>query len=292
MDIQNLNIFSKVKNISLVTSRLVEGLFSGNYRSVFKGPGLEFDEVREYVDGDDARNIDWNVSSRMEHPYSKTFKEEREIALFLIVDSSASLAMGTGENSKQQVINLVAALLAFAAVHNNDMVGSVFFTDKIEKWVVPKKGQKHVTRLIYDMMNFTPQGNGSDLGLAIRTVYETVKRRGICIILSDFRTSPAWRELTLLSKKHDVIAINISDPIDCQFPKTGFLELIDPENSSTLLSYGASSKFRKEYHDFWDTYRLFWYKEYRKRGINMLDISTDENPVDRLLSYFKRRRRY
>ncbi|MBN1649128.1 MAG: DUF58 domain-containing protein [Spirochaetales bacterium] len=289
---QNSNLFSKVKNLSLVTSRLVEGLFSGNYRSVFKGPGLEFDEVREYVEGDDARNIDWNVSSRMDHPYSKTFKEEREIALFLIVDMSASLSMGSGENSKQQIISLVSALLAFAAVHNNDMVGAVFFTDRIEKWVMPKKGQKHVNRLIYDMMNFQPNGNGSDLALAIRTVYESVKRRGICIILSDFRTSPAWRELTLLSRKHDVIAINISDPIDMQFPGAGFIELVDPESLATLFSYGTASRFRKEYHDFWDTYNIYWHKEYRKRGINMLTIGTDENPVEKLLSYFRRRRRY
>lgn len=292
MEIENINIFTKVKNLSLVTSRLVEGLFSGNYRSVFKGPGMEFDEVREYVDGDDARNIDWNVSSRMEIPYSKTFKEEREIALNLIIDCSASLYMGSGTNSKKNVSSLVAALLAFAAVHNNDMVGAVFFTDKIEKWVAPKKGQKHVSRLIYDMINYKPDGTGSDLGLAIRTVYETIKRRGICIILSDFRTSPAWKELTLLSKKHDVIAINILDPLDQNFPKTGFLEMLDSESSSILLSYGKSRKFREQYHNFWDTYSLFWRKEYEKRGINMLSISTDENPVDKLLSYFKRRRRH
>ena len=291
MEIDNLGIFSKVKNLSLVTSRLVEGLFSGNYRSVFKGPGLEFDEVREYVDGDDARNIDWNVSSRMGNPYSKTFKEEREIALFLIVDCSASLQMGSGDKNKRQVSSLVAALLAFAAVHNNDMVGAAFFTDKIEKWVAPKKGQKHVTRLIFDMMNIRPTGNGSDLGLAIRTVYETIKRRGICIILSDFRTSPAWRELTLLSKKHDVIAINISDSMDYSFPKAGFAEIVDPENSATLFSYGVSGNFRQKYRDFWDTYRIYWNREYRKRGINMLTIDTDENPVDKLLAYFKRRRR-
>lgn len=286
------NLFSRVKNLTLVTSRLVEGLFSGNYRSVFKGPGLEFDEVREYVDGDDARIIDWNVSSRMATPYIKTFKEEREIVLFLLIDISASLESGTGEFSKRQMGNILAALLAFSAVFNSDRVGACFFSDRIEKWISPQKGQKHVNRLLYEMLHMKPVGVGSNLGLGIKTVLESLKRRGICIIISDFKTSPAWSELTHLAKNHDVIAIQLIDPADRYFPQAGLVELQDMETSKTILAYGHSRKFRRQYHDYWDMHLLYWAGECKRRGIGNLTVCTTDDPVEKLLGYFKRRRKH
>ncbi len=287
----NLELFSKIKNLPLVSSRLVDGFLSGNYRSVFKGPGLEFDEVREYVEGDDARFIDWNVTSRLGIPYTKTFREEREIVLFLIVDVSASLMSGSGKFKKQDTAAILSSLLAFSAVHNNDKVGAVFFSDRIEKWVPPMKGRKQVFRLIEDMMNIKATGKGSDLKRAIRTVYESLSRRGICIILSDFRTPPCWKELSLLGKKHDLIALKITDPSDLDFPVSGLIELVDPETDVTIYGSGRSKKFRREYREFWETNDIFWKRECLRRGIATLEISTADDPVLSLLNFFSRRRK-
>ncbi|RKX93890.1 MAG: DUF58 domain-containing protein [Spirochaetes bacterium] len=287
----NLELFSKIKNLPLVSSRLVDGFLSGNYRSVFKGPGLEFDEVREYAEGDDARFIDWNVTSRIGTPYTKTFREEREIVLFLVVDVSASLQSGSGTFTKQDTAAILSSLLAFSAVHNNDKVGAVFFSDRIEKWVPPMKGKKQVFRLIEDMMNIEAEGKGSDLKMAIRTVYESLNRRGICIILSDFRTPPCWKELSLLGKKHDLIALKITDPSDLDFPLSGLVELVDPETGATIYGSGRSGKFRREYREFWETNDIFWKRECRRRGISHLEISTVDDPVLKLLNFFSRRKR-
>ncbi len=287
----NLELFSKIKNLPLVSSRLVDGFLSGNYRSVFKGPGLEFDEVREYVEGDDARFIDWNVTSRLGTAYTKTFREEREIVLFLIVDISASLFAGSGKFRKQDTAAILSSLLAFSAVYNNDKVGAVFFSDRIEKWVPPMKGKKQVFRLIEDMMNIEAKGKGSDLKKAIRTVYESLNRRGICIILSDFRTPPCWKELSLLGKKHDLITLKITDPSDLDFPVSGLIELVDPETGATIYGSGHSKKFRQEYREFWETNDIFWRRECLRRGIDVLEISTTDDPVLKLLSFFSRRKK-
>lgn len=286
----NLELFSKIKNLPLVSSRLVDGFLSGNYRSVFKGPGLEFDEVREYAEGDDSRFIDWNVTSRFGSPYTKTFREEREIVLFLIVDISPSLQAGSGKFRKQDTAAILSSLLAFSAVHNNDKVGAVFFSDRIEKWVPPMKGKKQVFRLIENSLNIKARGKGSDLKNAIRTVYETLNRRGICIILSDFRTPPCWKELSMLGKKHDLITLKITDPSDLEFPVSGLIELVDPETGASMYASGRSKKFRKEYREFWETNNIFWKRECLRRRIPVLEISTIDDPVLKLLSFFSRRK--
>ena len=285
-----INLLSKAKSLHIVSSRLLEGLLSGNYRTVFKGRGIEFDEVREYVDTDDARNIDWNVSSRMGSPYTKTFREEREIALFIILDVSASMAVGTAEMKKNDAANLVSALFALSAVHNNDRVGALFYSDRIEKLVTPGKGMTHASRLVRDMATLKPQGTGSDLALACKIVHESLKRRGICVIVSDFRMETGLRELTLLSRKHDVIAVKIVDPADLWFPRTGLIELVDPEERPRMLVFGKSLRFQKEYREFWQMEHALWLKNCRKRGIDSLVISTDEDPAQRLIRFFTRRK--
>ena len=285
-----INLLSKAKSLHIVSSRLLEGLLSGNYRTVFKGRGIEFDEVREYVDTDDARNIDWNVSSRMGSPYTKTFREEREIALFIILDVSASMAVGTAEMKKNDAANLVSALFALSAVHNNDRVGALFYSDRIEKLVTPGKGMTHASRLVRDMATLKPQGTGSDLALACKIVHESLKRRGICVIVSDFRMETGLRELTLLSRKHDVIAVKIVDPADLWFPRTGLIELVDPEERHRMLVFGKSLRFQKEYREFWQMEHALWLKNCRKRGIDSLVISTDEDPAQRLIRFFTRRK--
>lgn len=258
---------------------------------MFRGPGIEFDEVREYVETDDARNIDWNVSSRMGFPYTKTYREEREIALFLLIDVSASMASGTSAMSKSDTANLVSALLCLSAIQNNDRVGSLFFTDRIEKMVPPGKGMTHASRLVRDMATLRPKSKGSELALACKVAHETLKRRGICVIVSDFRMSSGIRELTLLSKKHDVIAVKIVDPADERFPPTGLIELTDPEERYRLVTFGRSRRFQLEYREFWELEHSMWTRNCRKRGIGTLTISTSEDPAQRLISFFSRRKR-
>jgi uncharacterized protein (DUF58 family) len=283
--------FKQVKRIELVSTRLVESLLAGNYRSVFRGVGIEFDEVREYVPGDDVRRIDWNVTSRMGNVYTKTFREERELNLFLVTDVSASLLSGAGKTSKNQTALMVFAILAVSAVANNDRVGGVFFSDRIEKWVVPGKGKKHVLRLLNDLLTCEPEGRGSDLALALRTVSESLKRRGICVIISDFKTTGYWDDLTHLSRRNDCIAVKIYDPTDFSFPPIGVLELEDPETGSEILSEGISKRFRRDYDNFWDRHHLDWQRECHRRGVDTLEIGTSENPGSRLVSFFQRRRR-
>jgi uncharacterized protein (DUF58 family) len=285
-----ITLLARAKSLHIVSSRLLEGLLSGNYRTVFRGPGIEFDEVREYADTDDARNIDWNVSSRMGSPFTKTYREEREIALSLIVDVSASMTTGTSESTKADVANTVAALFALSAVQNNDRVGALFFTDRIEKLVKPGKGMTHASRLVRDMATIRPQGRGSDLGLACRIVHESLKRRGICVIVSDFRMGTALRELTLLARKHDVIAVKITDPTDMRFPRTGLIELVDPEEHHRLQASGRSGRFQQEYREFWEMEHSTWLKNCKKRGIDSLTVSTTEDPAQSLIRFFARRR--
>jgi uncharacterized protein (DUF58 family) len=269
---------------------MVENLLAGDYRSVFRGPGIEFDEVREYVDGDDARLIDWNVSSRMNGPYAKTFREERELTLFLIVDVSASLALGPPDRTRREVAAEVFALLSLAAAVNNDRVGAVLFSNRIENWVAPRKGKRHALRLITDMVGVQPQGSGSDLALALRTTGEALKRRGVVVIISDFKTSGYLPDLTLMGRRHDVIAIRIADPLDHEFPRTGLIRLDDPESRSTLLATGRSARFRDSYKEYWDQQAALWQTECRRRGIGTLEVDTSADVAPQLIRFFERRK--
>lgn len=283
-------LFTSVKRIQLVATRLVENLLAGDYRSVFRGPGIEFDEVREYVEGDDIRLIDWNVSSRMDSPYTKTFREERELTLMLVVDMSASLAYGPPQRTRRQVVAELFALLSLAAVQNNDRVGAVFFSDRIESWVRPKKGKRHVLRLISDMVAAQPAGVGSDLALALRTTGEALKRRGVVVVLSDFKTTGFLRDLALVARRHDVIAIRIVDPIDQAFPETGTVRIEDPETRQTILATGTNQRFRRQYQEFWDQQRKSWIVECRRRHVDTLEIRTDGDPAAQLIRFFDARK--
>lgn len=288
---KDTSFFKKVKKIEIIASKLVENLFSGNYRSVFKGQGIEFDEVREYVLSDDSRLIDWNVTSRMGSPYTKVFREEREMTLFLIIDMSASVFNGSGDKSPKEIINLIFAILGISAVVNNDRVGGVLFSDRIEKWIPPAKGKKHVLRMIHDIIGLKPGGKGSELGLALKTVYESLKRRGICVIISDFKTTDYWDQVTLLSRKHDVIAVRVSDPIDETLPSTGAIELEDPESGKIMMIGGPFDHIDKRYKEFWECHYREWYQNCHRRGIQTLEIGTGDDPGKKLYEFFQRRRR-
>ena len=285
------HLLSRAKSLHILSSRLLEGLLSGTYRSVFKGQGIEFDEVREYVDRDDVRSIDWNVTARMGAPYTKTFREEREILLYLVIDFSGSMFSGASETLKIDTACEVAALVIYAAVANNDRIGAVLFTDGIEKWIPPSKGKSHASRMVRDLVTTEPVGRGSDLSLGIRTAYETMKRRGICIIVSDFRTDIEIREASLLARKHDVIAVRIADRNEFAFPARGYVELRDPESLRTLPVYGSSKRFRREYKDYWRTEFALWERACKRRGISTITIDTVDDAAARLIRFFDTRRK-
>jgi uncharacterized protein (DUF58 family) len=263
---------------------------SGNYRSVFKGPGIEFSEVREYVEGDDTRLIDWNVTSRMNTAYTKTFREERELVLFLVADMSPSLFQTSGSSSLREIAETIVAVFTFGAISNNDQVGGVFFTDEIEHWVPAMKGKRHGFRLIQDFISFEPKGKGSDLAGALRTTGEVLKRRGIVIIISDFKTAGYQRDLSLLAHRHDVIAVRLSSPEEAEFPRMGLVTLSDPEIGKTFTVSGESQPFRQSYADYWKNQRIQWLRECRKRGVSPLEISAGEDPVTKLFQFFQRRK--
>lgn len=287
MEVQDF--YSRVKQLKLNSFRLIDGIYSGNYRSVFRGPGLEFDEVREYDPQDDARFIDWNVSSRMGSPYTKKFREERELILQIVADVSPSMDSGAGYLNKREILNILFANLTFAAVSTEDRVGAVFYSDRIEAWSHPRKGKTHAMSLVQDCLQLQSQGKGSDLGMALRAAHESLKRRGIVVLLSDFKTSGFWKELSLVARHHDVIAVRIYDPIDTDYPEGGLLELIDPESGQVILGNGNSKAFRREYHDFWTLQRLHWKRECLRRGIHILEVSTQDDPAAKLLQFFNRR---
>ena len=287
---ESAQFFKKVKKIEIIASRLVDSFLTGNYRSIFKGQGIEFDEVREYSYGDDVRLVDWNVTSRMGTPYTKTYKEEREITLFLVIDLSASTFYGSGSISKREVESVVFAILGFSAILNNDRVGGIFFSDRIERWVPPAKGKKHVLRLINDLFSITPGGKGSDLSLALRTVGETQKRRGICIIISDYKTTGFWNELSILARKHDCIAVKIYDPTDFWLPRTGAIEIEDPESGKTILAGGIFPGSNKSYKGYYEQRHLEWLTECHKRGVETLEMSTSDDPGMKLYEFFQKRK--
>lgn len=281
---------ARLKKLDILSNRLLESLLAGNYSSVFKGPGLEFSQVREYSEGDDPRQIDWNVSSRMGSTFTKTFKEERELVLFLIVDLSASVFTARGSSQIREAANTIFSLLALAATNNNDRVGACFFSDRIEQWVAPRKGRAHALRLIQDLHVAIPLGQGSDLAKALRSTGESLARRGICVVLSDFKTSGYMRELALLARKHDVIAVRLVPPEDLAFPRIGMVQMEEAETGDIIRAYGSSHVFRKAYRDYWLTQRKQWFRDCRRYNVSPLEIRSDEDPIQKLVQFFERRK--
>ena len=289
--LQQLPSRARLRRLQIVAQRLVENLLAGNYRSVFRGPGIEFDEVREYVEGDDTRLIDWNVSSRFGQVYTKTFREEREMTLFLVLDISTSLHYGSRTRSMREIALIASALLTLAAVENNDKVGGALFAAGIESWVPPAKGRSHAMRLLQEIVATEPQQDGTGLAVALRAVSESLKRRGIVVIISDFLTTDYQRELSLIAKRHDVIAIRISDPVTDELPTVPFLSVADPETGETLDIDGGSKKYRFEFEQFWRRQRQQWLRECRRRGISAIEIRTVDEVAERLIGFFRRRKK-
>ena len=223
-------LLKQVRQIEIRTKGLVNQVFSGEYHSVFKGRGMEFSEVREYQFGDDIRNIDWNVTARFGHPFIKVFEEERELTVILLVDLSGSLLFGSLEKTKQQVAAELTAILAFSALKNNDKVGLILFTDKIEKFVPPRKGNKHVLRIIREVLSFKPEGNSTDIKAALEFMNGVIKKKSIVFLLSDFMDEGYEKILRIVGKKHDLIGIVLDDRRETEIPKIGLIKLTDAES--------------------------------------------------------------
>jgi uncharacterized protein (DUF58 family) len=282
-------ILKKVKRIEISTRGLVNEVFSGEYHSVFKGRGMEFAEVREYQIGDDIRNIDWNVSARSGSPYVKVFDEERELTVMLMVDVSASGSFGTASQLKGEVAAELCAVLAFSAIKNNDKVGLMIFSDKIEKFIPPRKGKQHVLRVIREILFFKPEDAKTDLNIALEYLNRVVKRRSIVFIISDFLTENYEKALQVANKKHDIISIDIIDPREVELPNVGFLELEDAETGETVLIDTGSSEIRQSFFSESQEKRDKREKFFKSIGVDNINILTDRSYVEPITRFFKMR---
>jgi uncharacterized protein (DUF58 family) len=267
----------------------VNEVFSGEYHSVFKGRGMEFAEVREYMIGDDIRNIDWNVSARMGHPFVKVFDEERELTVMLMVDVSSSGNFGTSNQMKGEIAAELCALLAFSAIKNNDKVGLLIFSDKIEKFIPPRKGKQHVLRVIREILYFKPEDSQTDLNVALEYLSRVIRRRSIVFLISDFLAENYEKALQVANKKHDVIAVDIIDPREVELPNVGFIELEDAETGETVLVDTTSSGVRSNFFSRAQAGRSGREKFFKSIGVDNINIHTDQSYVEPITRFFRMR---
>ncbi|HKB06798.1 MAG TPA: DUF58 domain-containing protein [Candidatus Polarisedimenticolia bacterium] len=285
------DILKKVRRIEIRTNRLVNESLAGEYHSVFKGRGMEFSEVREYQFGDDIRSIDWNVTSRMGHPYVKKHVEERELTVILLVDFSASGEFGTRRQFKREIEAEICAILAFSAIKNSDRVGLIAFTDRIETFLRPRKGKDHVLRVIREVLYFRPQGRATDLKMALEFMYRTITKRSVIFVLSDFLARDYEQPLRVASRKHDVIAITVTDPREESLPSIGLLDLEDPETGDRVLVDSANRRTRETFRAWGQARRSTREALFRANAIDSLELFTDRPYEAPLIRFFHRRAR-
>jgi len=287
------DIVKKIQQIQIHTRRLVNEAFVGEYHSVFKGRGMEFDEVREYQPGDEIRTIDWNVTARMGRPFIKRYVEERELTVMLLVDVSASGNFGSIKHLKNEVATEICAILAFSAIKNNDKVGMIMFTDKIEKFIPPKKGPKHVLRVIRELLCSQPTGKGTNISVALEYLNKITHRRTISFVVSDFIANDYAHALRIANKRHDMIAIAIVDPREQELPNVGFIELRDAESGEILLLDTADSLARKEFGALNNRRRQEQSRLFRSMGVDEILINTNRHHVEPIVRFFRmREKRY
>ena len=284
-------IIRKVRRIEIRTKKLVNDVFSGEYHSIFKGRGMEFEEVREYQPGDDVRVIDWNVTARYGHPFVKRFKEERELTVMLLVDASSSGEFGTARRMKGEIAAELCSVLAFSAIKNNDRVGMIIFTDRVEKYIPPKKGSSHVLRLIREVLYFKPEHPKTDISCALEFLGRVTKRRSVVFLVSDFLSSGYEKMLSIANKKHDLIAIKIADPREIELPNVGFIELEDTETGEQIIIDTKNAAVRKDFQQYVSRERLKLDKGFRSMDLDHIFISTDKSYVEPLMAFFRVRAR-
>ena len=282
-------LLKKVRKIEIKTRRLSDHIFGGEYHSTFKGRGMTFSEVRQYQYGDDVRNIDWNVTARYSEPFIKVFEEERELTMMLMVDISGSEFFGTQEQFKNEVITEIAATLAFSATQNNDKIGLILFSNKVELYIPPKKGRSHVLRIIRELIEFHPQSKETNIAEALKFLSSVMKKRAIVFVLSDFIADDFQQTIKIAAKKHDVTGIRVYDKREESIPNLGMVQMVDGETGEYMLVNTASKTVRLNYGKFYRE-RVDYYKDtFSKSGAGTIDCRVDESYVKKLLGYFKAR---
>src|SRR5258707_6940652 len=284
-------ILKKIRVLEIKTRGLVETAFAGDYHSVFKGRGMNFEEVREYQPGDEIRAIDWNVTARLGSPFVKKFTEERELTVMLIVDVSASGNFGSTSQSKRELAAEVACLLAFSAIRNNDKVGLLLFSDRVELFIPPKKGRSHTLRIIREILFFEPQGRGTEPGLALDYLNKIVTRRAVVFFISDFQTSDFSRELSVSGRRHDFIALHIQDQREEQLPNIGIITLEDAETGEQIEINTADRKTRAVFTDVVTGFETELSRTLRRNNVDTITLQTGRDYLPALRSFFKQRER-
>lgn len=284
------DLLKKVRKIEIHSRGLSNNIFAGQYHSAFKGRGMAFSEVRAYQYGDDVRDIDWNVTARMNSPYVKVYEEERELTVMLLIDVSASLDFGTRMQTKRDKATEIAATLAFSAIQNNDKIGVVFFSDKIEKYIPPKKGRKHILYIIHEMLDFHPESKRTDISCALQFLYSAVKHRCTAFILSDFYYRGDYeKQMIVCSKKHDVVAIQLYDQFARELPDVGLIKICDAETSHEMYIDTSDKKLRQAHRQYWQERRASLDRLFSKTNTDNISIATNEDYVKSLIQLFKLR---
>ena len=283
-------IIKKVRKIEIKTRGLSSNIFAGQYHSAFKGRGMAFSEVREYQFGDDVRDIDWNVTARFHRPYVKVFEEEREMTVMLLIDVSGSLDFGTKKQMKRDMVTEIAATIAFSAIQNNDKIGVVFFSDRIEKYIPPKKGRKHILYIIREMLDFQPESKRTDVKQAVEFLSSVQKRRTTAFILSDFYVRNEFlQSLQICNRKHDVMAIQVYDQRARELPGEGMRKVVDAETGHEQYVDTGSKTLRQAYHKYWKNRQAQLEETFNKSNVDHVSVATDEDFVKALLILFKQR---
>ena len=283
-------LIKKVRKIEIKTRGLSSNIFAGQYHSAFKGRGMAFSEVREYQYGDDVRDIDWNVTARFNKPYVKVFEEERELTVMLLVDMSASLDFGTTGMYKKERVAEIAATLAFAAIQNNDKIGAIFFTDRIEKFIPPQKGRKHILYIIRELLGFEPESRQTDLIVPLQYLTNAIKKRCTTFLLSDFIDERDFKNaLTIANRKHDVVAIQVYDKRVEELPDVGLMKMVDPESGEDVYVDTSSRRVRTLHRKWWVDSQVRLRDTFSKSGVDAISIRTDQDYVKSLMSLFAKR---
>ena len=283
-------IIKKVRKIEIKTRGLSSNIFAGQYHSAFKGRGMAFSEVREYQFGDDVRDIDWNVTARFHRPYVKVFEEERELTVMLLIDVSGSLDFGTQKQMKRDMVTEIAATITFSAIQNNDKIGVVFFSDRIEKYIPPKKGRKHILYIIREMLDFQPESKRTDVKQAVEFLSSVQKRRTTAFILSDFYVRDEFQQsLQICNRKHDVVAIQVYDQRARELPDVGLMKVVDAETGHEQYVDTGSKALRQAYHKYWVSRQSQLEETFNKSNVDHVSVATNEDFVKALMMLFKQR---
>ncbi|MEL6971851.1 MAG: DUF58 domain-containing protein [Bacteroidota bacterium] len=283
------DLLKRVRKIEIKSKGLTKHIFAGEYHSAFKGRGMSFSEVRGYQYGDDVRNIDWNVTARTGDPYIKVFEEERELTVMLLIDISRSSFFGTTKQMKNEYITEICAVLAFSAINNNDKVGVIFFSDRVEKYIPPKKGKSHILRIIRELLDIQPEGRGTDIAMALRFFNNVVKKRSICFMLSDFMSQDYESPLRIVARRHDLIGVHLYDPREKELPNAGLIRAKDAESGSLRWVDTGDQIVREAYKDWFEKNYQYFREQFLRSGADTISIATTESYVNALHHFFQRR---